>query len=491
MYPPPPGYPAPPPPYQPMYGAPGQQPPAYQWPEHRAGVAPGTVPPKKKMERGTKIFLWIACSLAACFLLGFGIYGAYVASSGAQFPADPGSSDSRPGWNLPSQSPSAGAQQPSAPGSSGANDPNWGGADLKSQPEGSDPMDGNAVYEKAKESVVGIRLYEPDADLDDSYISEGSGVIMTEDGYIITNSHVLGDSNTYGVQVVLYSGEEYVAKVVGFDKRTDLAVIKIDASGLTAAELGNSDDLRVGNRVYALGNPGGLNYFNSLTGGWVSALDRAVESTAQTAMRYIQTDAAINPGNSGGGLFNGNGELIGMVVAKSSSTEDGTAVEGLGFAIPVNKVKEIAEQLQQYGYVKGRVQLGVSLLDITTSQQAMMYRVNQTGVYVQQVTAGGAAEKAGLQVGDCILSVEGTEVTTASEVKAALQNYKVGDTILIKVLRNNKEVQVQVTLQESVPTSGNGSNSQSGNNGQQGNNGNGYEDDPTYGGGNGNFPFGN
>lgn len=300
----------------------------------------------------------------------------------------------------------------------------------------------NSVVEIVTEGVVTNNFMQ-------QFIQKGagSGIIIDANGYIVTNNHVIDGADK--ISVTLKNGESYDATLIGTDSESDVALIKIDATNLQPVTVGDSSTLQVGETAVAIGNPLGQ-LGGTVTNGIVSALDRQITIDGQT-MTLLQTNAAINPGNSGGGLFNGNGELIGMVVAKSSSTEDGTAVEGLGFAIPVNTVKEVAEQLQQYGYVKGRVQLGVSLLNITTAQQAMMYRVGQPGVYIQQVTVDSAAEKAGLQIGDCILSVEGTDVKTADEVKAVLQNYNVGDTILITVLRNNREVSAEVTLQESVP----------------------------------------
>ena len=428
------GY-APPPPYQPMYGAPQ----ARQWPNRRAGMPPDAMP-KKKMEKGTRIFLWIACGLAACFAVGFGVYGAFLASNGVNFPIDPGTSLSQPDRNYPSQRPDNGGRSALTPGGSGPIDPDWGGADIQDQPTGDDPMGGNAVYEKAKQSVVGIRLYEPDAELEDSYIVEGSGVIMTTDGYIITNSHVLGDSNAYGVQVVLYTGEEYIAKVVGFDKKTDLAVIKIDVSGLTAAELGDSDDLRVGDRVYALGNPGGLNYFNSLTGGWVSALDRAVDSTAQTAMRYIQTDAAINPGNSGGALLNRFGQVIGINTAKIQG------YEGMGFAIPMTTAKGVIDDLMRYGYVSGRVRLGI------TGQQLSTYVAQRNGVpqgvLIRTISDDSPLRNQGVRVDDIITHINGIEITAFEVLTDELARFQPGDSVTLTIYREGNSFQVDVVLLE-------------------------------------------
>lgn len=318
----------------------------------------------------------------------------------------------------------------------------------------------NSVVEITTEGVVTGNYMQ-------QYISQGagSGVIISEDGYIVTNNHVIEDAQK--ITVTLKSGESYNAVLVGTDAETDVALLRIEATGLQPAEMGDSDQLVVGQTAVAIGNPLGQ-LGGTVTNGIISALDREITMDNKT-MTLLQTNAAINPGNSGGGLFDGQGKLIGVVVAKST----GDDVEGLGFAIPINKVKSVVEQLSSYGYVKGRVELGVSLVDIQTEQEAMMYRVNQTGVYIQQVTSGGAAATAGLQAGDCILSINGTEVSTSAEVKAILQKCEVGDTIAVQVLRSGRQGTVNVTLKESVPatepnvqTSSQGNTQQGGNGGQ-------------------------
>lgn len=285
----------------------------------------------------------------------------------------------------------------------------------------------------------------------------GSGVILSEDGKIVTNNHVIDGASK--ITVTLRNGESYDATLVGTDAETDVALLKINATGLTPAEMGDSDSLQVGETAVAIGNPLGQ-LGGTVTNGIISALDRDITLEDQT-MTLLQTNAAINPGNSGGGLFNGQGQLIGVVVAKSS----GENVEGLGFAIPVNKVQKVVDQLSEYGYVKGRVALGVSLVDITTEQQALMYQVPQLGVYIWQVTEGGSAQEAGLQQGDCIQAIDGTKVSTATEVKEILQQHQVGDTIAVQVLRNGQTGTVNVTLKESVPTSVNQNTNSSINNG--------------------------
>lgn len=313
------------------------------------------------------------------------------------------------------------------------------------------------IAEKSANSVVEITTEGVSTDSTMRQVitkGAGSGVIISEDGKIVTNNHVIEGASK--ITVTLRSGESYEATLIGTDAETDVALIKINATGLTVAEMGDSDSLKVGETAVAIGNPLGQ-LGGTVTNGIISALDREITLENKT-MTLLQTNAAINPGNSGGGLFNGQGQLIGVVVAKSS----GNNVEGLGFAIPINKVKTVVEQLSNYGYVKGRVELGVSLVDIITEQQAMMYQVSQLGVYIWQVTSGSAAQAAGLQQGDCIKTVDGTEVSTAAEVKAVLQKHQVGDTIVIQVVRNGQTVSYNVTLKESVPSNTQNNNSEEG-----------------------------
>lgn len=278
------------------------------------------------------------------------------------------------------------------------------------------------------------------------YVSEGagSGVILTEDGYIVTNNHVIEDAQKITVRLV--SGDEYEAELIGADEVTDVAILKIDASGLTPAALGDSSTLVVGNQVVAIGNPLGK-LGGTVTDGIISALDRDITLDDQT-MSLLQTNAAINPGNSGGGLFDGSGNLIGIVVAKSS----GSDVEGLGFAIPINDVKSVMLELMDHGYVKGRIELGMTFLDIASNQEAMMYRVSQTGVYVLKVTDGSNAEAAGFKSGDMVVSVEGTEVSSAAGITEILSGHEVGDNIEFKVIRSSVENTFTLTLEESVPS---------------------------------------
>ncbi|WP_303014936.1 S1C family serine protease [Holdemania massiliensis] len=280
----------------------------------------------------------------------------------------------------------------------------------------------------------------------------GSGVIISEDGYLITNDHVIDGAST--IQVRTSDGTTYDAVLVGTDSKTDVAVLKINASGLTPVTFGDSDNLNVGETAVAIGNPLG-ELGGTVTNGIISAKDRSITLDNQQ-MTLLQTNAAINPGNSGGGLFNSRGELIGMVVAKSS----GSDVEGLGFAIPSNLVSKIAQELIANGYVTGRPAMGVTVLSIENAQTAMQYGVNSLGVYITDVESGSSAEKAGLQAGDRIISLNNQVVETFADLSVALDNYSVGDTVDIMVSRNGSTVTVSLTLQEkkntTVPQNQNG-----------------------------------
>ena len=277
----------------------------------------------------------------------------------------------------------------------------------------------------------------------------GSGVIFSEDGIVVTNDHVVDGASTITVRTK--DGESYEATLLGTDSKTDIAVLRIEADGLTPAILGDSDALSVGEYAMAIGNPLGQ-LGGTVTDGIVSALSREVNVNGEN-MTLLQTNAAINPGNSGGGLFNEKGELIGIVNAKSSNgaSSSGASIEGLGFAIPVNTVKNSVQELLDYGYVRGRPALGITLPKVQNAQDAVQYRVSRLGVYVQSVTEGGASEKAGVQVGDCIIALGDVAVSTHAEVKSQLNNYAVGDTVQLQVIRDGRTLTLDVTLEEFKP----------------------------------------
>ena len=271
----------------------------------------------------------------------------------------------------------------------------------------------------------------------------GSGVIISSDGYILTCAHVVDGASTITVTI---DDKDYTATLVGEDTTSDVAVIKIDATGLTPATVGDSDSLKVGQSVMAVGNPLG-ELGGTVTGGMISALNRSVtiQGTSSTnTMSLIQMDASVSPGNSGGGLFNMNGELIGIVNAKSSSSD----AEGLGFAIPINDAIEVAQQLLENGYVTGRPYLGITYLGVEDAQTAAQLGVNAYGVYVVEVVKGGPAERAGLQSGDRIVSIDGTEIGTKDDLSALMQKHTAGDTLNITIARNGQMQTVSVTLGE-------------------------------------------
>ena len=265
----------------------------------------------------------------------------------------------------------------------------------------------------------------------------GSGVIISQDGYILTCAHVVDGATS--VKVQLQNGETYDASIVGSDATSDIAVLKIEATGLTPAVIGDSDALAVGETVVAVGNPLGT-LSNTVTDGIISALNREV-TVEDNDMTLLQTNASISPGNSGGGLFNANGELIGVVNAKSSYSE----AEGIGFAIPIDSAMEIAQQLIENGAVI-RPALGVKILDVMDANTANQLGVSATGVYVVEVTAGGGAEAAGVQAGDRIIAVDDTAVSSSNSVKSYLADKQVGDTVNLQVEREGKVLTLTVIL---------------------------------------------
>ena len=287
----------------------------------------------------------------------------------------------------------------------------------------------------------------------------GTGIIMSKDGYIVTNAHVIYDDEYgYGeassVQIQMSDEETtYDARIVAYDKEADIAVLKIDADNLTPAEFGDSSSCEVGEMVVAIGNPLGLQFQNTVTCGIISALDRKVTINDNT-MTLIQTDTAINNGNSGGPLINSSGQVIGINSAKMSSTYSGEAtVEGIGFAIPMSEAKSIVDDLINYGYVTGRPQLGISCQDVTEAV-SQAYNI-PVGAYIFSVTAGGAADQAGLQPGDVITGIQDQTISTTEELNAVKNHYKAGDTITLTYVRAGETKKVDVTLAEVQQTENN------------------------------------
>ena len=271
----------------------------------------------------------------------------------------------------------------------------------------------------------------------------GSGVIISSDGYILTCAHVVSGASNITVTI---DDKDYTATVVGEDDTSDVAVLKIDATDLTPATVGDSDSLSVGQNVLAVGNPLG-ELGGTVTSGIISALNRSVtiQGTSSTnTMSLIQMDASVSPGNSGGGLFNMNGELIGLVNAKSSSSD----AEGLGFAIPINDAIKVAQDLLENGYVSGRPYMGITYLAVTDAQTAAQLNVSAYGVYVVDVVQGGPADKAGLQAGDRIVSIDGTEIAQKDDLGTLIQKHAAGDVLSITVARDGQMQTVSLTLGE-------------------------------------------
>ena len=299
------------------------------------------------------------------------------------------------------------------------------------------------IYQLACKQVVGISTtvtgYNMFGQLTKNAVS-GTGFIISEDGYILTNNHVVEGARD--VTVKLYDGSEYTAKVVGTEGRdSDVAVLKIEASGLTPVTLGNSDAMEVGEKIYAVGNPlGELTY--TMTSGIISALDREIATDRNVNVNMFQLDAAVNAGNSGGPVYDAYGRVLGVVTAKYQST----GIEGLGFAIPINDAVAIARELIDHGYVTGKAYFGIV---VTTMSEADAQRYNsKAGVYVTSVNEGSCAGKAGMQQGDVILELGGKAVANTSELASVKKDYKAGDSCEVTVWRSGQTLKLTVTFDE-------------------------------------------
>lgn len=363
---------------------------------------------RKNRKFGRKPVLIAGSIAAACVLLVGGIAIGSSMSGGAD-----NNSSSVSATAVNSNLPSVNISSPSATSTSA-----------------NDGLSGEEIYAKVSPSVVSIQA----VNLTSGEGGTGSGVIMSADGYIITNNHVVVDENT-GVQqdkitVYMSDGTSFPAEVIGLDEQTDLAVLKIDPAGttLTPAEFGDSNSLQVGEEVYAIGSPGGLELANTITGGHISALNRDI-TIDDRVMSLIQTDAAINPGNSGGALINKYGQVIGITSAKLGISY----YEGLGFAIPMDTVKPIVDELIQNGYIAGRPQIGISGQNVS-EQQSAAYGIPQ-GVRVINVDSRSNAAAAGVQANDIITGINGTEVTDMDGVNAVKDELSAGDKITLTLYR--------------------------------------------------------
>ena len=318
--------------------------------------------------------------------------------------------------------------------------------------DGSSTVSAAQIYAQACRQVVGITTdvtYTNYFGMKSSSAVSGSGLIISADGYIVTNYHVI----EYAVQqnstatVILYDGSKYPATIVGTEQANDIAVLKIEAAGLTPVSFGNSDSIHVGDAVYAVGNPLGELEF-SMSSGHVSALDRVISTEEGESINMFQIDAAVNPGNSGGPVYNSLGQVIGVVTAKYSSS----GIEGLGFAIPVNDVQSIANDLITKGYVTGKAYMGVWLDERYSAMYAQYYNM-PLGAYISEVSAGSCAEAAGLQKGDIITRIGGSEIKSYSDLKNVIKSFSAGDSTEIELYRAGESLTVSITFDELKPES--------------------------------------
>jgi len=385
-------------------------------------------PPKKK-NTGLRVFLWILGILVAGFTIGFCIFGVWTAiDQKANLPGVTASqpSESSGGDNSSvSSSASSQAQIEGAIQGNGTN-PNAAGIVIQQQPSSSE-LNAKQVYKKVVESVVGVETTVSGTTDAQGGVIQGTGIVATSDGYILTNAHVVNYTRSNKVKVILHSKKEYAATVVGYDKTSDIAVLKINATNLSAADFGNADQLEIGDAVIAIGNPGGMSYSSSLTGGYVSALNRTIESHSDNGMTYIQTDAAINPGNSGGPLVNMYGQVVGI----NSNKIVATGYEGMGFAIPISKAKTIIDDLVSHGYVSGRSRLGINATEITQAQsQISGYPV---GVMIMNIGSDSDLKNSNVAVRDIITKADGQAIASMDDLYAALNKHKAGDTMTLTI----------------------------------------------------------
>ncbi|MCI8329162.1 MAG: trypsin-like serine protease [Oscillibacter sp.] len=295
----------------------------------------------------------------------------------------------------------------------------------------------NSVVSIRTSATAGYNFYRQPVET----ASAGSGFVLSKDGYILTNYHVVKGAET--VTVTMYNGDEFSAQYIGGEEDYDIAVIKVEAENLQPVTLGDSGELNVGDHVLAIGNPLGELTF-SMSGGMVSCVDRAINVDG-TPFNMIQTDTSINPGNSGGPLFNQYGEVVGIVSAKYSASSNGTSVEGLGFAIPMNDVFSMVKDIMTNGYVSNRAYLGITPQTLTESWAAQFHYDITSGVFINYVEPGSAADDAGLKMGDVITKVDDTTIKTVEDLNLAKKKYSAGDPATLEVYRPDGTVTVEIT----------------------------------------------
>ena len=434
----------------------------YSNPNTPAQVSGSGKPPKKKGHFWMKAVAFVA-AMAIVSVGSIGIFNA-VQNSRKLVSTDSSSTSSETSEAAPTQAQQAESSQDSTLGLDDSTAQSW--IELSA---GTNAMSIRDIVKKVTPSVVGVQAtFQMPNNYNYSYgfgmfgsgnnnssalTGVGTGIIMREDGYIVTNAHVIYDSE-YGcgkaasVEIRMSDEETtYAAEIVAYDIETDLAVLKVDQTGLVAAEFGDSDACQVGDTVVAIGNPLGLELQNTVTCGIISALNRKVTINDKT-MTLIQTDTAINNGNSGGPLINSSGQVIGINSAKMSSSvsSSGATIEGIGFAIPMTEAREIVDDLINHGYVTGRPQLGISCQDVS---EAVSQAYNlPIGAYIISITEDGAADEAGLQVGDIITAINDNKIQTTEELNSYKNEFNAGDTVTLTIVRNGQEQKIDVVLKE-------------------------------------------
>lgn len=386
---------------------------SYKWNYEDYKAEPKHTSSENKKNKGLRVFTIIMCAILCAGVISLAGYGTYALISDQRAPqteeVPSAEAESQPGTQLTLN-----------------NKPDSTGSEAVNLSEGQLTITDR--YNKVLPSTVGIVGYiQSQQSIFGGEQSQGSGIILSADGYIVTNAHVV--SGATSIKVVLNDNSEYNATVVGSDEKTDLAVLKIDATGLTPAEFGNSDQMQIGEQVIAIGNPGGLELAGTLTVGYVSAVNRPITTTGGSTIDCIQTDAAINPGNSGGALVNSYGQVIGINSQKIAATE----YEGIGFAISINEAQPIINDLIEYGYVRGRVVMGITM-QIIDPTFAAIYGY-QPGIGVVSVEQNSPAAKAGLVAGDIITAIDGESITSQETLTSILEGHKPGDVIELTVYR--------------------------------------------------------
>lgn len=448
-----------------------QQSGGYSYTDYTGGGPYSAAAPKKPMSRELKAFLTVVVALSLIFVAGLTVEGVRCYNETGGFEGLGGFDswleeydyDEFAGGEDSDESGGSDDGSYSDSDSAGSSDSAPAEADIKSapdsetvvnadaekivaadQPEDIDSAEYNArkAYKRVEPSVVGVVTYDGDVGVYDDADGEGSGIVITSDGYIVTNSHVISDTKDIGVEVITSDGTSYIAAIVGFDSRTDLAVLKIDAEGLTPVEFVNSDQIEVGQDALAVGNPGGLEYSNSLTKGAVSAMNRTVDSNSM--VYYIQTDAAINPGNSGGPLLNIAGQVMGINTVKIVDEQ----YEGMGFAIPSNTVIEIVNDLMTQGYVSGRVRIGI-MGQVVSSYVASIYGIEE-GIMITGFADNSPFDGTEAKLDDIITAVNGEEISNFTDLYGELEKYSPGDKVTVTLYRSdgNKTFDVEITLVE-------------------------------------------